>query len=192
MDGDYGMALTVWLNESRDAKARKEFSEAIRFMNTAASRVSGVLAQSRDKGNWRSRAADLRFLRAQKQAMLYSPLIITQARAQFVPTRQDINFEAGTYTLDNRWRLEWYYPGERRQAAGFKNGYALRCLIALAEDGTLFKVRECRHCGQWFYARSSQNWFCSKKCQQAHYWKSPEWKAHRREYMRRYRREHRY
>ena len=60
-------------------------------------------------------------------------------------------------------------------------------IMELGERGLLWRVRRCRQCGKWFYARLRHKHFCSVRCQQAHYKSSAEWREHRREYMQRYR-----
>jgi hypothetical protein len=61
---------------------------------------------------------------------------------------------------------------------------ALELILKLTEIGQLTRLRHCGDCGRWLYARFRHQTFCSVKCQQKHYTKTPEWKAHRRAYMR--------
>lgn len=63
---------------------------------------------------------------------------------------------------------------------------ALHMILDLAKMGYLSRLRPCAHCQTWLYAKFRHQNFCSMKCQQKHYTQSEEWKAHRREYMRRY------
>jgi hypothetical protein len=61
-------------------------------------------------------------------------------------------------------------------------------IVKLGKDGNLWRVRQCRHCEKWFYARFSHQDFHSTRCQEAEYKASPSWREKRREYMRGYRR----
>jgi len=61
---------------------------------------------------------------------------------------------------------------------------ALELILKLTEMGRLTRLRRCGNCGRWLYARIRHQNFCSLKCQQKNYAKSPEWKVHRRAYMR--------
>jgi hypothetical protein len=61
-------------------------------------------------------------------------------------------------------------------------------IVALGAQGVLWRVRRCRKCQKWFYARFRHQNFCSARCQQTYFRSSPEWREHRREYMRRHRR----
>ena len=60
-------------------------------------------------------------------------------------------------------------------------------ITKLGERRLLWRVRRCRQCDKWFYARLRHKTSCSVRCQQAHYKSSAEWREHRREYMQGYR-----
>jgi hypothetical protein len=64
-------------------------------------------------------------------------------------------------------------------------------LLWLVERGLLDSIAQCAKCGRWFCSRRSRRLgdkrFCGTKCQQEHYKSSPDWKAYRARYMRRYR-----
>jgi len=60
-------------------------------------------------------------------------------------------------------------------------------VVKAATDGFIQQIRECRCCRRWFCAVLKTQLFCSPECQRKHYWSSSSWKAHRRVYMRRYR-----
>ena len=64
---------------------------------------------------------------------------------------------------------------------------AVEAIKLLGEEGQLERVRQCRKCKRWFYARVRHQEFCSTACQQSHYRSSEEWKEQRRKWMRRYR-----
>ena len=69
----------------------------------------------------------------------------------------------------------------------FQAVLAVEAIKLLGEEGRLERVRQCRKCKRWFYARVRPQKFCSTACQQSHYRSSEEWKEQRREWMRRYR-----
>ena len=62
---------------------------------------------------------------------------------------------------------------------------ALQVILKLTQIGYLNRLRHCTHCQRWLYATFRHQKFCSTKCQQKSYTQSDEWKAHRRNYMRR-------
>lgn len=72
---------------------------------------------------------------------------------------------------------------------GGKVGEVVWRIAALGRSGFLDRLRRCVRCRKWFYARFRHKQACSTVCQRAEYKASPEWREHRREYMRHYRRE---
>jgi len=62
-------------------------------------------------------------------------------------------------------------------------------LLNLAELGLIDRIRQCGWCTTWFYARFKHQRFCKTECQQSAYAKTTDWREHRRDYMRKYRRE---
>jgi hypothetical protein len=61
-------------------------------------------------------------------------------------------------------------------------------LVVLTYQPAFDRIRQCLKCRKFFYGRFKHKKFCSDKCQQAYYKQSPEWKAHRADWMRDYRR----
>ena len=101
---------------------------------------------------------------------------------------------------DGQWFVEWC-SNTRKEWLSTKwadcRGYAERPIsdtdavmevVRAVTDGYIELIRRCARCGEWFGAGLKTQVYCSRKCQRQHYWSSASWKAHRREYMRRYRR----
>lgn len=61
---------------------------------------------------------------------------------------------------------------------------------ALLDGGVYDRIRKCRRCQVWFYARREHQRFCSQRCQIAHYKSSAEWREYRKGYMRELREGH--
>jgi hypothetical protein len=59
-------------------------------------------------------------------------------------------------------------------------------IISLSRIGLHFRVRRCKNCTRWFFARFRHQLYCQEKCQREHFRSSEEWKEKRRVYMRRY------
>jgi hypothetical protein len=57
----------------------------------------------------------------------------------------------------------------------------------LGLQAELWRVRECRHCGTWFAAKKSDNIFCVAKCCEKAFRTTPQGRAKRKMYMKRYR-----
>jgi len=64
---------------------------------------------------------------------------------------------------------------------------AILYILKLSELGLLDHVRPCEWCTSWHFAKFRHQKYCKKSCQQKAYAVSPEWREHRRKYMRKYR-----
>jgi hypothetical protein len=62
---------------------------------------------------------------------------------------------------------------------------ALLSIVRLAQFGYLSRLKRCP-CDNWYFERVRSQQFCSSKCRQWMFSKSEKFRAHRREYMRRY------
>ena len=102
-----------------------------------------------------------------------------------------------------RWLLRWrpLVNGPETQitvsAAGdtetypFTEGDTLLRILGIAETGDLHRLRQCRHCGNWLFARVRHQDYCNTECQQLNFRTSDEFKDKRKRYMRKYRRDER-
>jgi hypothetical protein len=61
---------------------------------------------------------------------------------------------------------------------------AMELILKLTQIGYLTRLRRCKRCNKWLYAKFQHQTFCSRECQQKQFTERPEWKAHRRAYMR--------
>ena len=77
--------------------------------------------------------------------------------------------------------------GDRELAASLAEVNAVMSGLTLAAAGRLDRVRRCKECQRWLYARVPHQSFCSLACQQRFYRSSEDWKAHRRVWMKDYR-----
>jgi len=75
-------------------------------------------------------------------------------------------------------------PDETRKRSITAEQNAVQTILRLAESGELDKLRQCE-CGAWFLGRRDRR-FCGPVCRQKPYRASESFRAHRREYMRRY------
>lgn len=87
------------------------------------------------------------------------------------------------------WTMEWQVVRVGRQSSSRIETIALQLILSYATAGDLNRFRKCSDCSRWMYAKFRHQVFCSTKCQQRNYGKSEEWKLHRRNYMRKYRRD---
>ena len=66
--------------------------------------------------------------------------------------------------------------------------HAVHLVMQLGEAGLFDRIKQCRKCTAWFFARFRHQVFCSEKCQIAHYRRTDKFKAHHRDYTRALRR----
>jgi len=88
-----------------------------------------------------------------------------------------------TVTSTGRLDIDWM----RGRSLASRPADATWPMLQLVRQGYLNRVRSCQGCRTWFYARFGHQTFCGTVCQQKFYRSSPEWMAHRREWMRNYR-----
>lgn len=62
-------------------------------------------------------------------------------------------------------------------------------IVDLADKGSLHKIRVCANCSRWFFGRVKHQAYCDQRCQQSNFRMSEHFRARRREYMRKYRRD---
>ena len=78
----------------------------------------------------------------------------------------------------------WWSPVGRSGASASE---AVLTIQLLGTRGLLYRIQQCKKCSRWFFARTLQQTSCSEKCRKQIYKSSPEFKEHRRKYMRQYR-----
>jgi len=112
------------------------------------------------------------------------------SRCQIYPHLMDTDFYGAGWTF--RWDL---VRAPRKQLHDTNKRFdpslpiddldALLAIVRLAQWNMLSRLRHC-HCKRWYFERIPNQQFCSAKCRQLMFSKSEKFRAHRREYMRRY------
>jgi hypothetical protein len=87
------------------------------------------------------------------------------------------------YRYLNRWQVVL------RNGKRIRNRDARHVMgvLDLAMRGLLHRLRHCDNCRRWFYARFEKQRFCSDACREKSFRSTPEGRAARAKYMRRYR-----
>jgi hypothetical protein len=101
------------------------------------------------------------------------------------PTWIPVNFGRN---LSSVWSLSKTGRVRRDLKATMDEIEVVLAILVLARDGRLDRLKQCKQCHEWFYARVLHQEFHELKCQQAFYKSSDEWRAHRRLWMQDYRR----
>jgi hypothetical protein len=86
----------------------------------------------------------------------------------------------------SQWAVWWRgeHNAKREKHLRMVTSEALEMILKLTQLGDLTRLRRCRLCKKWLFARFRHQYFCSTKCQQKSYTQTDEWKEHRRRYMR--------
>lgn len=120
--------------------------------------------------------------------------VASWTRGVAMPGLNELQKELARYRMRPQLRATagQYGPASSELVFGWDCGQSraaqmVLLITDLGRDGLLWRIRRCRRCQLWFFARGKGNDFCSIKCRQAAYKSSPEWWEYRRKYMRRYR-----
>lgn len=82
------------------------------------------------------------------------------------------------------WRKVADHVADGEDRVWFTETHAVARIVELCREGLILRLKKCR-CGLWYYAKFTHMKFHSTACQQKAYRDDPEWRAHRREYMKR-------
>ena len=96
-------------------------------------------------------------------------------------------FHPDLRSIDEGERLNFYWREVSRNSL---HGLIHKILL-LADLGMLLRVKKCRQCQTWFYAKFSHSKFCNPVCRKKHSDSVQRGKKHRREYMEEYMRAYR-
>jgi hypothetical protein len=76
---------------------------------------------------------------------------------------------------ESRWIFRWSCSGGSRVAS------MMLAIVRLGERGLLSRIRLCKRCTRWFFAKFNHQRFCQVRCQVLHYQTGEYWKQRRRE-----------
>lgn len=92
------------------------------------------------------------------------------------------------YPERNGWHGGWKYWGSgKRKSTDFQLLFDIRAVVDLAVAGLIPRVRRCRLCSLWYFARRDHQEFCSARCREKNYRGGEQGRTARAAYMRRYR-----
>ena len=81
------------------------------------------------------------------------------------------------------------FKWEARTRESEWNNKFVHWVLKLRAQGDISRIRNCRNCGQWFYAVTDHQAFCDDRCRQQFHSRDKRFKEKRRLYMRRYRKQ---
>ena len=184
-------SLIAWLNNAREKpRARKSYERIskLRDLLLAASQLSvgykaaGSRAEVEEYPAFVIAAEEL--LEQMNDVLRFYKLQTCVRELRLSAHRWFIGWNAqGRGTFETTIPLD----GVRGVGLRFGEADALMRLIELSQSGYLDRVRTCRQCENWFYAKVAHGRFCQVSCQQDNFRTSEEFRGKRREYMRRQR-----
>lgn len=186
-----------WLNATRKSSGNLRIIRLLNTANKLESLTHSKQLPSLHLLTWRPSGTKKQMVNLKKTRRLAHSLRTQLSRyevsPEISPVRRDgwhLRWKPVTktaqvpITLSMRGDTETYLFGEE--------DVVLR-ILELSKQGNLRRIQECEYstCRKWFYARVRHQHYCSFKCQQAHFSKSPESKNKRKLYMRVYRKRER-
>jgi hypothetical protein len=170
-----GQALVKWLNQP----------EIIPKLKISPRFIENLLADAQFVFGWRAKYGSLRDLNvASKKKKL--PL-------EFWASHQRLNEMLATFTCAPQIYLEeppdgdpliWSVVAEESPVALLS--IQVRWVLQLIAQRAIHKVRKCQQCSAWFFARRLDQQFCKASCRRKHFETTEEFKATRRQYMRKW------
>jgi hypothetical protein len=177
--------LIKFLNESRTSRGKRivHILEQMLELDAITKPIDGIVWANMSLRKTNPKKYQLLWEVEKKRAFLNRDL----AKYRFVP-RAEVGVGGGG---EGGGASEWFawWKGDPRQRPEkhlrLVASEALELILKLTQIGHLDRLRHCAHCGNWLYAKFRHQTFCSMRCQQKHYAESEEFRARRRDYMRR-------
>ena len=185
--------LIAWLNDARkNPRGQRSYGRLskLRDLLLEASKLSSVYQASNPK----TREHPVFVITAEKLREQVNGVLLFY---RLQPSVRELRLSA------HRWFIGWSVQRSGTFAATipvrgvpglgyrFSEADAVMRLIELSQGSYLERVRSCKQCGSWFYAKFAHGRFCKVSCQQENFRTSEEFRSKRREYMREQRRKDR-
>ena len=186
------VAIT-WLNASKEHAGKKRIIELLQTANELATLTTPGQLPTIHLLTWKPKGT-----RAQLKNLRRSGRLARRLRRQL--SRYKVYPEV-SLGRNGVWRQHWKALTRTSElpitvsAQGDTESYsfceedAVLRILELAKQGNLHRIRKCRYCGNWFFARVRHGNYCQRKCQQANFRTSEQFRAYRCKYMRQYRRD---
>ena len=174
-----GEWLASWLNAPGTTELKREFAELISAMNeTVRRRVSLIRGEYIGGGRqfMRSFRSDLA-----KITRVFSRVTVSPHPEFFDPPESNGSWKG--------WKFDWLYVGSPDLETTKFAGKALQQIERLSEKGLLDRIRRCQICGRWLFAKHRRQRFCKDSCREKAFRKTPDGRAKRAKYMRKYRKD---
>jgi hypothetical protein len=179
--------LVDWLNESKGTDQYKGVESLIRLIGEVRNEMPPVTLRqwiekemSADSGNdrvWEK----VRRINEQLSGYRMWPRY-TNLRTIVKGMNTNLSVLCSKKMKSSPLKWEWWSEGDSAAKAAHQ-------VVRLEEDGLLESLLPCPVCNKWFFAGRGWQTFCSARCRGQHYSSSPEGRAQRASYMRKYRKQ---
>lgn len=182
-----------WLNASKEHAGKKRIIELLQTANELATLTTPGQLPTLHLLTWKPKGT-----RAQLKNLRKSDTVARRLRRQLSRYKVYPEVSPG---WNGVWRQHWKAltrtselpitvsaQGDTETYSFCEEDVVLR-ILELAKQGNLHRIRKCRYCGNWFFARVLHGNYCQRKCQQANFRTTEQFRAYRCKYMRRYRRD---
>ena len=186
------VAIT-WLNASKEHAGKKRIIELLQTANELAALTRPEMLPTVHLLTWKPKGT-----KVQLKNLRRSGRVARRLRRQL--SRYKVHPEVSP-GRNGVWRQHWkaltrtselpitvFAQGDTEAYSFCEEDVVLR-ILELAKQGNLHRIRKCRYCGNWFFARVRHGNYCQRKCQQANFRTSEQFRAYRSIYMRQYRRD---
>ena len=185
--------VTRWLNASKEHAGKKRIIKLLQTANELATLTTPGQLPTLHLLTWKPKG-----IRAQLKNLRKSETVARRLRRQLSRYKVYPEVSPGRNGV---WRQHWkaltrtsqlpitvFAQGDTEAYSFCEEDVVLR-ILELAKQGNLHRIRKCRYCGNWFFARVRHGNYCQRKCQQANFRTSKKFRAYRCGYMRQYRRD---
>jgi hypothetical protein len=188
---EHGEQLAAWLNANTGCPLYVEFADMILSMidDTSGPQHVGLIVRRLIGELSKNPQAKLNEIMArgerEREAERFAAEYAKVAMNRIFPSIRIVPVKLPRSDETIRWAFEWVYQSDAPVPEGV--GDALYRFVRLAESGRLRRMRRCRSCVAWLYAKFERQWYCSGPCREKAFRHSATGKEKRRKYMQRYR-----
>jgi hypothetical protein len=186
------IAIT-WLNASKEHAGKKRIIELLQTAKELATLTRPEMLPMVDLLTWKPKGTKVQLKNLRRSGRVARRLRRQLSRYKVYPEVSP----GGNGVWHQHWKaltrtaelpITVFAQGDTEAYSFCEEDVVLR-ILELTKEGNLHRIRKCRYCGNWFFARVRHGNYCQRKCQQANFRTSEAFLAKRRKYMRKYRRD---
>lgn len=182
----------VWLNVSKEHAGKKRIIELLQTANELATLTRPEMLPTVHLLTWKPKGTKVQLKNLRRSGRAARRLRRQLSRYKVYPEV--------SLGQNGVWRQHWKAltrtselpitvsaQGDTETYSFCEEDVVLR-ILELAKQGNIHRIRKCRYCGKWFFARVRHGNYCQRKCQQSNFSRNEKFKIKRKLYMRSHRR----